>query len=793
MSISKETCFSNIEKAFADYTMKPVWVASNQEKRPINPHTGTYAKCDDPTTWCTFEETRAFITKNPGHLPAIALSDSLKIVAIDIDGCVTEDGKLSHNAQDIINRFQSYSEISVSGKGIHVFALAAMPGRNRNTENLEIYGHSKFITITGDVLQKLPISVMLRQETLDAIYKENFPPGEESQSTFELSPPMSDEAVLELCRKAKNRDKFTALFDKGNLSTYKDDSSAADMALIQMLCFYTQDSDQIDRLMRSSTLKRDKWDTHKTYLKDSIHKSIKQVTNRYQKTTQEDSGKQEKCSWESPGMISSGEDLEVSFPLKELPTVLREAVAEISRVHSVDPALAVLPGLGIAALQIGKKALIEEKRGLLHHASLFLCGVAVSGERKSSCFDGMLSGFKVFLDEQIEPYKKEKAAVKAHNEIIKEQVTQIKANLKSKQPSIDIVTAKKEIEELYTSEKTLPPHPVNFGDDLTPQRLFQKLDEHGGAYGVFSADARGVFKKIIGKGLKDGASEESMYISGMWGDDISRSRVGNNKSEPGGEELIIRKPALTTVCFVQPDLWIEMAKSPCMRQSGLISRINVVIPKSQIGTRLESEKDESLNETRIKPFTDTLIKLYNWKPDKPHIVRLSPEAAARRREFFNTIEVELVAGGKYEDVKDVATKAISLATRLALIIAILDTASDTLKSLESITSVTEEQWLRAQELQEYFFAQSIDAVRTQATDGTKHILAKVARWLKKQKSADKPILVSQIVKGVRGTDRQMVEEKIIPLLIGHCWIRLSGQGRGKVSQYEINPHIFEIS
>ena len=96
------------------------------------------------------------------------------------------------------------------------------------------------------------------------------------------------------------------------------------------------------------------------YQEETINKAISERTGTYKKGA-------ENPSWENPSKIDFGEDLEIEFPLKALPEAPNSCVEEVSRVVQVDPALALLPGLGMAALQIGKKALVVEKAGLLHH------------------------------------------------------------------------------------------------------------------------------------------------------------------------------------------------------------------------------------------------------------------------------------------------------------------------------------------------------------------------------------------------------------------------------------------
>jgi hypothetical protein len=165
-----------------------------------------------------------------------------------------------------------------------------------------------------------------------------------------------------------------------------------------------------------------------------------------------------------------------------------------------------------------------------------------------------------------------------------------------------------------------------------------------------------------------------------------------------------------------------------------------------------------------------------------------------RISWILTIEKELGAGGSLEDVKDIATKATTMAARLALNIAMLEAASKT-DFNGTVSPITKEQWLRAQALEEYFLAQAIDSQRTNSRKGSIHITQKVGAWLKKQVAQKEDgaipllILASQISKGVRGSKTEDIEENIIPLLIKYHWLRTIITAKGGKQKYEVNPKI----
>jgi len=93
---------------------------------------------------------------------------------------------------------------------------------------------------------------------------------------------VSDEAVIEKCRAAANAAKFSALFDRGDVHAYHGgDDSRADLALLVILAFYTQDQTQLERIFSSSALgRREKW-RRDDYREKTIRKALSDLGETY--------------------------------------------------------------------------------------------------------------------------------------------------------------------------------------------------------------------------------------------------------------------------------------------------------------------------------------------------------------------------------------------------------------------------------------------------------------------------------------------------------------------------------
>ena len=94
------------------------------------------------------------------------------------------------------------------------------------------------------------------QEALDALYRKYAPPSQEKahangHAAPRPSPERTDAEILKLARNAKNAARFAALYDDGDTSRHDGDQNRADMALLALLAFYTQNPDQPARLFKS--------------------------------------------------------------------------------------------------------------------------------------------------------------------------------------------------------------------------------------------------------------------------------------------------------------------------------------------------------------------------------------------------------------------------------------------------------------------------------------------------------------------------------------------------------------
>ena len=158
------------------------WVVAHKgEKRPVSAF-GEYASSTDSTTWCSFESCDQVVNNwhRADYLGFVFNNNG--IVGIDIDKGF-EDGLMTPLCADIMNACQSYTEVSRSGRGVHIFVKGDIPFSGRNNRNgVEMYKSGRFFIMTGDVL--LFDTIIENQEALDYIVEKYFPDTRDEKTGF---------------------------------------------------------------------------------------------------------------------------------------------------------------------------------------------------------------------------------------------------------------------------------------------------------------------------------------------------------------------------------------------------------------------------------------------------------------------------------------------------------------------------------------------------------------------------------------------------------------------------------
>ena len=273
------------------WRLEPDPKGEKPRKVPYDPRTGRKASSTNPETWATLPEAMRAQTKYLFTGVGFVFTEAGGIVGVDIDHCRKENGTFTEAAQAILDKYPSYTEISPSGAGLHIFYRGVMPGKgNKNSATgVEMYASARYFTMTGNRLEGTPEAIADGAQALPWIH-ENYIARKQARKRKPKKTArrvvLTDEQVLEKARAAQNAEDFTALWE-GRWQEKFASQSEADLALCCALAFWTgRDREQMDRLFRQSALFREKWDkVHHadgaTYGEETLEQAVQRTEQVY--------------------------------------------------------------------------------------------------------------------------------------------------------------------------------------------------------------------------------------------------------------------------------------------------------------------------------------------------------------------------------------------------------------------------------------------------------------------------------------------------------------------------------
>ena len=231
-------------------------------KTPYDPRSHSRSDATDLSKWASYDQAAAVVSRYDG----LGLVVAPPYVVIDLDNCRDPQiGETEAWAQAIITELSSYTELSPSGKGFHIWVRATLPKGQRRAGRVEMYSEKRYLTITGKRLTE---------------FSENI----ESRDLSSLHSRLTtlDPALKKRPQSVKSADTVASKFDRlmaGEWEGRYDSPSEADLALCSILARkHNCDPQEIDRAFRRSGLYRPKWEERQDYRDRTIQKAIEQIS-----------------------------------------------------------------------------------------------------------------------------------------------------------------------------------------------------------------------------------------------------------------------------------------------------------------------------------------------------------------------------------------------------------------------------------------------------------------------------------------------------------------------------------
>ncbi len=158
---------TNIKSAALSYAALqeyPQWVVwrrevrdSKETKIPYRADGKGRASSTDAKTWATYQAACDAYAAGEYDGIGFVFTQNDPFTGVDLDKCRNpQTGEIKAWAQAIVDRLNSYTEITPSSTGLHVIIKGKLPPGGNRRGNIEFYDHARYFTITGEHLGGTP-------------------------------------------------------------------------------------------------------------------------------------------------------------------------------------------------------------------------------------------------------------------------------------------------------------------------------------------------------------------------------------------------------------------------------------------------------------------------------------------------------------------------------------------------------------------------------------------------------------------------------------------------------------
>lgn len=172
---------------------------------------GQHASTTDAKTWGTFADVVEAYEAGGGFNGIGFVFNGDGLIGIDLDHCRDPiSGIIEPKARGIIERLDTFAEVSPSGTGVHCLIRGKLNGRGNRFGNIELYSTKRYFCVTGNHLEGTPLTLEDRQTELDDLYSEL--PGTTREKVSQNREDWKNVSVV-LRPNAEPPEKFNALFE----------------------------------------------------------------------------------------------------------------------------------------------------------------------------------------------------------------------------------------------------------------------------------------------------------------------------------------------------------------------------------------------------------------------------------------------------------------------------------------------------------------------------------------------------------------------------------------------------
>ncbi len=668
---------------------KPQWLVWRFEQQPGDkkPHkvpyyingrrrTGEQGSPDDRAALVDFES--AANTRKAGNYDGLgfAFLPGDGLIGIDLDGMIdAETGEISERGQAIIEACASYTELSPSGRGVHIIVAGETETFKSNAVGVEVFCGRQFFTFTGRHYSGTPAEVMtispeaLRRlrATVEQARAANVP-------ARDISRPAGD-----LVAKVESALAFVSP-DCGY-----DDWLHVGMAIHAELgdggfALWDGWSAKSGKYPCEREL-RTKW---KSFQPGGITggtlyglattagwRAPRRVDTQGPTTSKKphsgDSGAEPPPVPEWPEPMLPGSIAVPKIPAALLPSWLGAMAKAVADSTQTPESMAVMLCLSVVATVLQRQSEVApfgEDDDYTEPLALWVLVAMQSGSRKSAVINAMTAPLLRWEKLERDRLRREIARIGAARAVAKKRIEKLTKDA----ANADSDEARQRLrDEIAAEEEGMPADiwpPKLFTGDVTAETLQTLLVKQGERMAVLTDEA-GIF--LVMAGLYSGGNASlDVFLQAHAGSPVRVDRADR--------EAYLERPALSFGLALQPGVLSDVASSRRFRDSGLLARFLYAIPESNVGAR-DVRRRVSIPEAVRQAYEAGIFRLLEGRrlvPDKPKVLPFTDPAREAWLQFAEEIERGQGDGGKFESIVDWTSKLPGAAARVAALLELAD-------------------------------------------------------------------------------------------------------------------------
>lgn len=472
-----------------------------------------------------------------------------------------------------------------------------------------------------------------------------------------------------------------------------------------------------------------------------------------------------------------GNEVVPPFPLDVLPWAFRQWVEAEATATQTPPDLAAMLALAVLAAAAAKRVRVVPTPGWVEPVNLYVVVALPSGERKSAVFRDATYPLRLLEDQQIELVGPLRAEALQRQRIAEGALKKAEASAMADSTNPVLLTEAESARRILEAV-SVPAIPRLMADDTTPEALVTLLQEQDGRIAVMAPEGR-LFDIAAGLySAKGSPPNYDVLLRGHAGDPITVDRKSRGPER-------VADPAVTLGLAVQPHKLDELAAVPGARDSGLLARMLVAVPRSFVGFR--DVFAAPVGSDIATAYADAVLEVAERLDNAEITVTLAPGAGDAFDRWREQIELDLRPGGRLDAIsREWGSKLPGAVARVAGILHVVEYPMGDEINLDVMQ--------RAIRFGEYLIGHAAVVYGRLAADAGVSLAAKSVPWLRQRLRDNGDVFSVRDFQRLRGVERVEAAQLALDLLEDNGYVRRLPQGkpgpqggRRPSPEYEINP------